>query len=156
MSSVTRWGPALALVLGAGAIAAGLSAKAQAPQFDQCLLAERVIVEAGKPPLANQTIRIQAGRIADVQPGRATEGCAAVQDLSGHTVLPGLIDAHVHLLGELNPNARLDRVAKGPETLVVDGAANARKTLLAGFTTVVDLGGEPDSILALRNGIAEG
>lgn len=144
-------------VAAAAATATSLGeASAQAPQFDQCLVAGRVITEAGARPLADQTIRIQAGRIADLQPGRNTQGCAAVQDLSGHTVLPGLIDSHVHLLSELNPNSRLDEITKGPEALVVDGAAFAKKTLLAGFTTVVDLGGEPDAILALRNGIAEG
>lgn len=137
-------------------LAGGASAVGQTPQFDECLIGGRIIVEAGKPPLQNQTIRIKDGKIVDLQAGKETQGCARIEDLSELTLLPGLMDAHVHLLTELGPTARLDEVTKSPEALVVDGASNARKTLMAGFTTVVDLGGEPQSILALRDGVAEG
>ncbi len=129
---------------------------AQEIKFDQCVLAGRLIAEAAKPAQANQLIRIRAGKIIDIVPASGGAGCEKTQNLSGLTVLPGLIDAHVHLLSELGPDSRLKEVTQSSETLVVEGAANARKTLLAGFTTVVDLGGEPGAIFALRDGIAAG
>ena len=131
-------------------------AAAQEAKFNQCVLAGRLITEAGKPALANQLIRIRAGKIIDIVAASAGTGCDETQNLSDLTVLPGLIDAHVHLLSELGPDSRLKEVTQSSETLVVEGAANARKTLLAGFTSVVDLGGEPGAIFALRDGIKAG
>lgn len=141
------------------AAAAGLfagPAMAQSEAQTTCVFAGSLLAEPGRPAQANQTLRIAEGRIAEVVPGRAAAGCTETIDLSGMTVLPGLVDAHVHLLSETGPNSRLDEVTKSPATLALDGAANARKTLHAGFTTVVDLGGEAQAIFALRNAIAAG
>jgi len=146
----------LGWLAGLAVLAAAGSAAAQETTMDHCVVSDRVLADPAKPMLAPATVRIREGRIVDVAPGRALEGCRATEDLTGKVVLPGLMDAHVHLLSELGPQSRLNEVVKTPEDLVVDGAANARKTLLAGFTTVVDLGGEPEAILALRNGVAEG
>ncbi len=131
-------------------------AAAQEMGFDHCVLAGRLIAEAGKPTLTNQLIRIRGGKIVDIVPASAGGSCAKTDNLSGMTVLPGLVDAHVHLLSELGPNSRINEVTQSPEALVIEGAANAHKTLMAGFTTVVDLGGEPSAIFALRDGIAAG
>lgn len=131
-------------------------ASAQETKFDQCVLAGRLILEAGKPSQTNQLIRIRGGKIFDIAAPSASVTCEKIQNLSNFTVLPGLIDAHVHLLSELGPDSRLKEVTVSSEDLVVEGAANARKTLLAGFTSVVDLGGEPGSIFALRDGITAG
>ncbi len=103
-----------------------------------------------------RTIVVSGGRIVAIRDGYHRERGAEIIDLRDKFVLPGLVDSHVHLLGEFGPNSRLEEVTKSPEDLVVDGAANARKTLLAGFTTVADLGGEPGAIIALRNGINAG
>lgn len=137
------------------AVLAGPAA-AQDGGFDQCVLAGRLISEAGKPVQTNQLIRIRGGKIIDIVAPSAAGACAKTQNLSAMTVLPGLVDAHVHLLSELGPDSRLKEVTQSSETLVVEGAANAQKTLQAGFTTVVDLGGEPAAITALRDGIASG
>jgi imidazolonepropionase-like amidohydrolase len=89
----------------------------------------------------NGAIVVRDGRIVEVQPPSAVRkppAQARTLDLEGRTVLPGLIDAHVHL------------------TLAGDPAANALATLRAGFTTVVDLGSAGGAGLRLRDQIARG
>jgi imidazolonepropionase-like amidohydrolase len=89
----------------------------------------------------NGAIVIRDGRIAQVVPPSGTwraPADAQVIDLSGRTLLPGLIDAHVHL------------------TLGGDGRRNADATLRAGFTTVLDLGSANGAGLSLRGIVASG
>jgi imidazolonepropionase-like amidohydrolase len=74
---------------------------------------------------------------------------AKVIDLGARTLVPGLIDAHVHIAGGGGPNAGVARS-------VLKGAANARKTLNAGFTTVRSMGGTNYAGIALRDAIADG
>ncbi len=101
-----------------------------------------------------QTITIEDGRVIAIRDGYVGEG--NVVDLTGQFVLPGLIDAHVHLLHENGPGDKLARVTKTPADWAIDGVPFARKTLLAGFTTVANVGDENTSIYALRDGIMEG
>ena len=89
----------------------------------------------------NGAIVVRDGRILELQPPAAERKPptgARTLDLEGRTILPGLIDAHVHL------------------TLAGDPAANALATLRAGFTTVVDLGSAGGAGLRLRDRIARG
>ena len=58
--------------------------------------------------------------------------------------------------GESNPNERNDALAKSATDAAFDGVVYAGRTLRAGFTTVIDLGGEPQAIYGLRNAIAAG
>jgi imidazolonepropionase-like amidohydrolase len=104
-----------------------------------------------------KTIVVEDGRIVAVRDGypEAPAG-AQVIDLRDRFVLPGLIDSHVHILAEAGPENRLDLVAKSASDLAIDGAMFARRTLLAGFTTVVDLGDANEPLFALRDGIAAG
>lgn len=104
--------------------------------------------------LREQTVVVENGRVREIRDGFYGEP-ARVIDLRTSYVLPGLIDSHVHLTGENNPQAQLQAVQKTSADLVVDGAVHARRTLRAGFTTVADLGGNADAILALRDGIAQ-
>jgi len=96
--------------------------------------------------------------IVDGHPGGAALGLPRAEriDLKGKYVLPGLIDSHVHLTGELNPNSRLEEVTQSASDQAMVGAGFARKTLMAGFTTVADLGASNEAIFALRDGIARG
>jgi imidazolonepropionase-like amidohydrolase len=89
----------------------------------------------------NGAILVREGRIAEIQPPAAPLKLppgARVIDLRGRTLLPGLIDAHVHL------------------TLAGAPPANALATLRAGFTTVVDLGSAGGAGIRLRDRIARG
>ncbi|HSH45493.1 MAG TPA: amidohydrolase family protein [Longimicrobiales bacterium] len=104
------------------------------------------------------SILVRDGRIVEVGSDVAVPGGAEVVDLSGWTVLPGLIDLHTHLTGspeELGAN-RGEFLYQYPERAVLQGAVHAETTLQAGFTTVRDVGAPGTSILALRDAIAEG
>jgi imidazolonepropionase-like amidohydrolase len=76
-------------------------------------------------------------------------------NLKNKTVMPGLIDMHVHLESETNPNAYLDRFTKNPGDVAYQALVNAKKNLMAGFTTVRDLGGT-HVVISLRNAINKG
>lgn len=102
-----------------------------------------LIAEPGKPPLRNASILIHGRQIAELRPGFADVPGAEVIDLRGSTVLPGLIDMHVHLGGlEFGLQRRLEASHRDYEDEAFTALLNARKTLL-GFTTVRDMGGEP-------------
>jgi imidazolonepropionase-like amidohydrolase len=80
-----------------------------------------------------------------------------VVDLREHFVLPGLIDSHVHLTNDLGGVAgQLASVQRSQSDNALEAAVNARKTLLAGFTTVRNLGDGDGEIRALRDAIAAG
>jgi len=110
--------------------------------------------------LGPHTLVIREGRIAEVLPGdRVPEGWAAdteatTTDLRDHTCLPGLIDSHVHLDGETSKDAYSEGFRLDPEDEAFRAVGYAERTLLAGFTTVRDLGGTVT--LALRDAIAQG
>ncbi|QCX01278.1 amidohydrolase family protein [Aggregatimonas sangjinii] len=76
-------------------------------------------------------------------------------DLKNKTVLPGFIDMHVHIEGESSPTRYLDRFTKNPADVAFQSTVYAERTLMAGFTTVRDLGGSGVNI-ALRNAIEKG
>ena len=80
----------------------------------------------------------------------------ARSDLRQAFVLPGLIDSHVHLTSQQNPNARLEEVTLSDADQAMVGARYARRTLMAGFTTVADLGASNQAIFALRNAVRNG
>ena len=104
-----------------------------------------------------QSILVGAdGRVIGIEAGYVTREGATIIDQRDRFVLPGLIDSHVHLSSELGPNQLLEEVQLTAADGALRAAANARTTLLAGFTTVADLGAANDSIFALRRAIAEG
>jgi len=123
---------------------------------------ESVVVRAGRmldvdkgEYLADRAIRIEDNRIVSVTPWTTSaRGGARLIDWSAYTVLPGLIDLHTHLVGDVSsadPNAPLSSSAARDALL---GAAHARATLGAGFTTVRDVGTYRAFVdVALRNAI---
>ena len=117
--------------------------------------AGKVLSVPGKDPLSEQTIYIRGTKIEKIVSGYIVEKGASIIDLTDNFVLPGLIDSHVHLSMEFNPNIRLDRVTKRPGDIAYDAWSNANKTLLAGFTAVQDVGG-PEEIFALRDAVNKG
>jgi imidazolonepropionase-like amidohydrolase len=118
--------------------------------------AGHLITDASKPAEGPSTVTVTDGRIVSIAPGRvaAPEG-AEVVDLGGKTLLPGLIDLHVHLTGDPGGDYRSEAVDPD-EWGVVVGAKNARVTLRAGFTTVREAGSAQYTAFSLRRGTAEG
>ena len=110
----------------------------------------------GEAPSESQSVIIIDDRIDRIENGYVDIEGATTIDLTGQFVLPGLIDSHVHLLGELNPNRRLQNVTYSASDWAIDGVRNARTTLMAGFTTVQDVGGNLEAIIALRDGQRDG
>jgi imidazolonepropionase-like amidohydrolase len=100
-------------------------------------------------------VRVADGRIREVSEHPITAGSAAAIDLAGRVLMPGLIDAHVHVIAttpNLGANLRL------PNSLVaLRGARLMRKMLMRGFTTVRDLGGADIGLaMAVEEGLIEG
>lgn len=112
-------------------------------------------VKAGRL-LSDRTIVVQGDSIASVERGHLppTSGDSLI-DLKNLTVLPGLIDMHVHLEGETREDEELDMFTLNPEDVAFRSVVFAKRTLYAGFTTVRDLGGSGVNT-ALRNAINQG
>jgi len=144
-------------VLGA-TLAAILSAPclAQAPATT-FVQAGRVLIDPASGKVESQkTLVIQGGKVVRIADGYVSEPGGKVVDLKNGFVLPGLIDSHVHITGQQNPNARLEEVTQSSAEQAMVGARYAKKTLMAGFTTVADLGGDNEAVFALRKATALG
>jgi imidazolonepropionase-like amidohydrolase len=128
------------------------------PQVASVIHAGRLLADPSTGRvLTEQSILVGAdGKIIAIQAGYVTPDGATVIDERNRFVLPGLFDSHVHLTSELGPNQLLDEVQLTVADAALRGAENARKTLMAGFTTVADVGGANDAVFGLRRAIAEG
>ncbi len=102
------------------------------------------------------TIVVDGTRIADIQKGYTNGGATdRTIELKNKTVMPGLIDCHVHLESEFSKTSALDAFRLTDADIAYRAAVNAKKTLMAGFTTVRDLGGSGVNI-SLRKAVAQG
>lgn len=107
-------------------------------------------------PKKNMTIVVEKNKIVAIENGFSKAGTNdKAIDLKTKTVTPGWIDCHVHLEGETNPAAYLDRFTLNPSDIAFNSVPMAERTLLAGFTSVRDLGGSGVNI-SLRNAINKG
>ena len=145
------------LLLASAALAISAPSLAQPSDAVTVIHAGTLLAQPGQAPLRNATVVIRGKTIESVQNGFVDVPGARVVDLRNATVLPGLIDSHVHLIGlDDRMQARLLASTRDDEDEAFTGILNARKTLLAGFTTVRDLGGEPRTITSLRDAINAG
>lgn len=101
------------------------------------------------------TLLIEGERITAVNP-RALPSGVEVLELGARTLLPGLIDCHTHLTGDLEGHWVHRDVLETAADAALRGAANARTTLLAGFTTVRDVGSGGFADVALMKAIDQG
>jgi imidazolonepropionase-like amidohydrolase len=104
----------------------------------------------------NVTVVIEGDRIKEVRDGRQEIPGAEVIDLEGSTVMPGLIDCHTHLTMQIARDQLLNQLIKRDTERAITATVYARKTLLAGFTTVRDVGASDFIDISLRDSIAAG
>ncbi len=118
----------------------------------------RLIDGTGADPIDNATIVVEGERITALGPSDdvTIPGDATVVEADGKTVLPGLIDCHVHLTGQWGYDL-LRSLMTPPSLSVLYGVPNARATIEAGITTVRDAGGTPAALkLAVERGLFPG
>ena len=114
-----------------------------------------VDVENGKI-LKEKTIVVSGTSIKSIDDGYVNGGSAnVVVDLKNKTVMPGFIDMHVHIESESNPAAYIQTFTLNEADIAFNSTVYAKKTLMAGFTTVRDIGGSGVNI-SLRNAINKG
>ena len=132
--------PAFAVIaLAVLPIAVGAQAPSQAQRL--VLRAARMLdVEAGRI-VPNARVVIEGDKIVAVNPATLPEG-VRVMELGDVTLMPGFIDAHTHLSGEIGPNMLLEPVQETEIDAAFKAVKNGRTTLMAGFTTVRDYGGQ--------------
>ena len=138
-------------------VAAALASTSAAHAQTFAIQAGHVIVDASKPELGASTIIVDKGRIVRIEAGATAPTGAKIIDMRDKTVLPGLIDVHVHLLQDagLPWYATLRPKFSEPYQVTI-GLRNALVTARAGFTTVRDAGGPVLASLAVRDALADG
>jgi imidazolonepropionase-like amidohydrolase len=123
------------------------------------LRAARLFDGRGEKVVSPGIVVVQGGTITGVGSTAVVPGNATVIELGDATLLPGFIDAHTHLgwaYAASFDQREMERMRKSPPELALDATVWVRKTLMAGFTTVRDLGSSDFIDVALRNAIADG
>ena len=135
-------------------------------------------VTAAPPPTSSNSTLIYAGRLIDGKSNKARIGQSIVVkdgtitrvtvgylrpaegqtviDLKNYTVMPGLMDMHTHITGELNPRSYSEGFFMNPADYAFRSLQYAERTLMAGFTTIRDLGDRHNVSISLRNAIDRG
>jgi imidazolonepropionase-like amidohydrolase len=132
------------------------TAQPAAKPIVQALQCARVIDVRTLNVLTTRTIVVEGNKIARIENGYTAPAGATVVDLKQHTCMPGLIDLHVHIGSSLTRSSNAEGIGFNPADYAIRAVANAEKTLLAGFTSIRDLGASPGVSTALREGINRG
>ncbi len=127
-------------------------------------LARDVVIHAGhlidgvtRTEQGPSSILIHDDRIVWVQSGFTTPAGAEIIDLSNQTVLPGLIDCHVHITQSFHKGDPIrNAVTRSEYDNEIDGVNNARADLMAGFTTIRDVGSPTQVVVALKRAVNAG
>jgi len=135
----------------------GLLISAGMAHADTLIHAGRLIDGASDRAVTEVTVRVRGDTIAGIESGYTSPGADdTVIDMRDQTVLPGLMDTHVHLTGQYSANSNLNRFILNEADYAYDAAKYARRTLDAGFTVVRNLGDAFDVTVALRKAIDAG
>lgn len=124
---------------------------------DQLIHAGTVVDVVGGKTMSNMSIRIADQKIVSIEKGfvKATKD-ETVIDLKDHTVMPGFLDMHTHLVFEISPTSYNEGFRMEPADFAFRMTGYAEKTLMAGFTTVRDLGDHHKLTASLRAAIDKG
>lgn len=134
-----------------------VAACSQTALADTLVYAGTLIDGTQAQPKSNMTVVIDNGKITAIESGfrRAAEGDVVIDRRNG-TVMPGFIDMHTHLTSQSSPSSYIERFTKSAPDVTLDAVTYASKTLMAGFTTVRDLGDSYNASIALRNAVNAG
>ena len=116
------------------------------------LIKPKQILDVRSGMLVNADILIESGVIVKVSKNIPVMSHYEIIDLQDMTILPGLMDAHVHLTGNTDLKGH-EGISESSYLATIYGVKNAKQTLMAGFTTVRNVGASNYSDVALRDGI---
>jgi imidazolonepropionase-like amidohydrolase len=132
----------------------GAGVSSAAPSSLLVVKAGTLVDGTGAAPRRGVQIYVRDGRIVDVGPSGDVPSDAQVLDYSDRAVVPGLIDCHVHLAFSAGADPLADLLVEDDQTLLLHAVHNAQTALVAGITTVRDLGDRNGVARVLRDGIA--
>ena len=148
------------LALGlAAATAATTLVRAQPAPATTAIRAARLFDGKSDAIVGDAVVLVQGSRITAAGARLAMPSGAQVIDLGDATLVPGFIDAHTHVTGESSDDWSADIISGLPRTIpesTLRAAEFARRTVMAGFTTIRDVGSGDDIDVGLRNAIASG
>jgi imidazolonepropionase-like amidohydrolase len=147
---------ALSILFFISLIAPSINAAGQSGSGVKVIYAGRLIDGLTGQVRSGVSIIIDGDRVREVRDGKAAVEGAEMIDLADHTVMPGLIDCHTHMTSELGRDALLKALTRRSADFAIESTVYARRTLMAGFTTVRNLGSDGFVDISLRDAINAG